>query len=299
MAIQLFLIFIGSALGCSIVLALVVKSLSEGFAVSGKKPFAYGSVSAILASLLAYLATFIANNPFQTFWILGGIFLLFGAINILFIHNRYFYTYKGNNNKVLIAEIVFGLSIVFFTVAVFSSLQYFLKKELEFLFYPLLMSALLFFVPLLVFHTFQAAFNIPDSYFQVWQYPMHDPIELPEESSKEKKVVIGFELTKKAGDNRKTYFRAIGPETMKLGDLFFHFMNEYNYEHSGAGIEYADSSYEPQEWWFHRKPKWYQWAKIYNPELSIRENGIVENTIVVCERILEPAHPSIKIQQQI
>lgn len=286
MAIQSFLVFIGSALGCSIALIVLVKKITEGFAVSGKKPFVYGTVSAILTSLVAYLASLVLNNPFETFWVLGGIFLLFGIVNILFVHNRYFYTYKNNGNKVLLAEIVFGLSVIFFAIAVFSSLQYFLKKERDFLFYPLLTSTLLFFVPLLFFHTFQAAFNIPASYFPTWQYPLHQPIELPDDDSREKKLVIGFELAKKAADGRKTYFRAIGPETMKLGDLFYHFMNEYNYEHADTAIEYTNSGYEPQEWWFHRKPRWYQSNRIYNPDLSIRENGIVENTIVVCERIL-------------
>lgn len=287
MATPYFLVFIGSALGCSIALAVVVKKIAEGFAVSGKRPFVYGTASALLSSLVAYLATLVLDNPFETFWVLGGVFLLFGIVNILFVHNRYFYTHKNNGNKVLLAEIVFGLAVILFTVAVFSSLQYFLKKEQDFLFYPLLTSMLLFFVPLLFYHTFQAAFNIPPSYFPTWQYPLHQPIELPDDDSREKKLVIGFELAKRVADSRKTYFRAIGPETMKLGDLFYHFMNEYNYEHADTAIDYTDGAHEPQEWWFLRKPRWYQSNRIYNPELSIRENGIVENTIVVCERILQ------------
>ena len=301
MTIQLFLALFGSILGCSIALAVVVKNLSEGFAVSGKKPFVYGSVSGILTSLAAHLISYISSNPFDVFWYLGGVFLLFGIVHVFFVHRRYFGGRRYNQNKVLIAEIVFGLSVVFFTVVVFSSLQYFLKKDNNFLFYPVLLSALLFFVPLLVFHSFQAAYEIPATTFPVWTYPLHKPIELPdpEDMPNERIVVIGFEIAKREADGRKTYFRAKGPESMKLGEFFYHFMNEYNENYSQTPIEYLNRGYEPHEWWFARKPRWFQLQKIYNPELSIRENGIKENTVIICERIYHPATVSATLQQRV
>lgn len=292
MANPVFLVFIGCLLGCSIALAVVVKNMAEGFAAGGKKPFVYGSLSAFLASLAAYLTTYFEDNLFKVFWFLGGIFLLFGIIHILFIHNRYFYANKYNGNKVLIAEILFGISVILFAIIIFSSLQYFLLKDKEFLFYPVLMSSLLFFVPLLVVHTFEAAYNIPAAVFPTWQYPLHKPIELPDENTSEKVLVIGFEIAKKATDQNKTYFRAKAPETMKLGDLFYHFINDYNSLYSETTIQYTDSEHEPQEWWFSRKPKWYQLRKIFNPDLSNRENGIKEDTVIICERLAATANNS-------
>lgn len=302
MTIQFFLAFFGSILGCSIALAVVVKNLSEGFAACGKKPFVYGSVSGILTSLAAYLASLgEQRDPFEVFWFLGGIFLLFGAVHILFVHRRYFGGHRPNQNKVLVAEIVFGLSVVFFTVVVFSSLQYFLKKERDFLFYPVLLSALLFFVPLLVFHAFQAAYEIPATTFPVWAYPLHKPIELPdpEDMPADRILVIGFEIAKKTSDQRKTYFRAKGPETMKLGEFFYHFINEYNENYSETPIEYTDRGDQPHDWWFVRKARWYQRQTIYNPELSFRENGIKENTVIVCERIGRPVTLINTLQQRV
>jgi hypothetical protein len=300
MTIQFFLAFFGSILGCAIALTVVVKNVSEGFAASGKKPLVYGSFSGILSSLGACLATGISKNPFEVFWYLGGIFLLFGIVHISFVHRRYFGGHKYNQNKVLIAEIVFGLSVVFFTIVVFSSLQYFWKKDSYFLFYPVLLSSLLFFVPMLVFHSFQAAYEIPATTYPVWSYPLHKPIELPdpEDMPNERILVIGFEIAKKESDSRKTYFRAKGPETMKLGEFFYHFMNEYNESYGQTPIEYLSRGYEPHEWWFARKSAWHQLKKIYNPELSIRENGIKENTVIVCERIHQPATATINALQQ-
>lgn len=283
MAIQYFLVFIGGVLACSIALAVAVKSLSEGFSVGGKKPFVYGSVSALITSGGAYIASDIAENPFTVFWIVGGLYLLFGVIHVVFVHSRYFYAFKQNTSRVLFAEILFGLSVILFSVAIFCSLQRFLGDR-SFLFYPVLMSTLLFFVPLLVFHSYVAAFNIPATIFPTWEFPLYQPIELPEDSSSERVVVIGFEIAKKNSDYRKTYFRAKGPETMKLGEFFYHFVNEYNDRYSETTIECTDCSDEPSEWWFHRKPKWYQAQKIYHPNMSVRENGIRENTIIVCER---------------
>lgn len=292
MAIQIFLIFIGTLLGCAIALAVVVKNLAEGFAVGGKKPLMYGSLSAIFTSLIAFLASFISTDPFEVFWFFGGVFLLFGIVHILFIHNRCFYANKHNSNKVLIAEILFGLSVILFTIVVFSALRYFIEKDRDFLFYPIVMSTLLFFVPVLVFHSFQAAYAIPEAIFPTWQYPLDKPVELPHIQRNDRTLVIGFEVAKKATDSRKTFFRVKAPETWTLGELFYHFINEHNDPPNEATIEYTYQEYEPYEWWFYKKEKWYRLQKILNPEFTIRENGIKEDTVIICERSLSVAATS-------
>lgn len=289
MTIPFFLTLIGSILACSVALAAVTKNMAEGLAVSGKKPFVYGSVSAIVASAIAYLTSYASENPFLVFWFLGGVFLLLGVIHMLFIHKRYFYVYRQSSNKVLLAEILFGLSVILFAIVVFAALQFFVKQDKDFLFYPIVMSTLMFFVPILVFHSFQAAYAIPEARFSTWQYPLGKPIDLPKRTKDEKILVIGFEVAKAATDNRKTYFRVGAPETWKLGDLFYHFINEHNDPDSKATIEYVDKDYEPHEWWFHKKGKWYQVEKILNPEFTVRENGITENTVIICERLLSAA----------
>ena len=285
MAIQVFLGFIGSLLGCSIILAVVVKNMAEGIAVSGKKPYLYGSGSAVITSLVAYLASFISDNPFDVFWIFGGIFFLFGLLYIPFMHKRFFYAHKANGNKVLMAELLFGLSLILFTIAVFSALQYFFKDQ-NFLFYPIVVSTLLFFVPLLIFHSFQAAYAIPAARFPTWQYPLHKTEELPDINDNDLVLIIAFEVAEKAADSKKVYFRVRAPETWQLGTLFYRFINEYNNPDNKTKIDYTDEQDNPFEWWFYKKPKWYQWRKIVHPEFSIRESGIRENTVIVCERLL-------------
>jgi hypothetical protein len=61
------------------------------------------------------------------------------------------------------------LALLFFVVVVFSSLEYSLKQKLPF--FPMLMSMLAFFIPLTVYYTFDAAYNIPASIFSVMALP--------------------------------------------------------------------------------------------------------------------------------
>lgn len=285
MPIQFFLGFIGCLLACTIALAIVVKNLAEGIAVSGKKPFLYGSGLALLSSVAAYFASYISENQFVVFWVFGGIFFLFGIVHMLLIHKRFFYEHKHNSNRVLVAEILFGLSFILVAIVIYSSLQFFFKDR-NFFLYQIVVSSLLFLVPLLVFHSFQAAYDIPAAKFPTWQYPLHKRLELLDFDGGDRVLIIGFEVAKNAVDSRKDYFRVRAPETWQLSTLFYHFINEYNDPANKTTIEYIDREDEPFEWWFYKKQKWYQPRKILNPEFSIRESGIKENTVIVCERVL-------------
>lgn len=284
LAQKFFWIYFGVILTCSIGLAVVVKRFAEGFAAQGKKPYVYGTVSSLLASAAAWGSTYITNHLFSVYWIIAGIYLLFGIIHQAMVQKKYFYSRGQSKSKVLLAEILFGFAIILFTIVAFSTLQYFLKDK-TFLFYPMIMSSLAFFIPLLFMHTFDAAYNIPEAIFKTWEYPLSSPIDVPDEDPREKIVVMGFSIAKKETDSRKTFFRAKAPEGMRLGELFYHFINDYNDEQSETPIAFADKGHEPYTWWFRIKPKWYQFQRILDPDISIRENKIKENSVIICERL--------------
>lgn len=154
------------------------------------------------------------------------------------------------------------------------------------MFFPMLISMLSFFVPIVLLYTFEAAYKIPLPEFATWYYPVNAPIELPDEKVNEKLLVIAFEIAKSSTDNAKTNFRAKGPEAMLLGDLYYHFLNDYNDMQSETPIEFTNRANIPFEWWFRIKPKWYQPHRILDPGLSIRDNQVKENSIIICERII-------------
>ena len=284
MAPNFFYAYLGVFFAGSVVLAVLVKKLASGFAASGKKPFVYGAFSSAVASGASYGVTLISNNLFTVYWILAGIYLLFGIIHMLMVHKKYFSADQKNQTKVIIGEIIFGLSIIFFTVVVFSALQYFVSKETGFIFYPLLMSTITFFIPFLYMKTFDAAYKIPAAVYKTWQYPLNETIEIPDEKFGEKILVIGFEISKDAKGQR-SYFRAKAPEGMTLGELYYHFINDYNEAQSETPITFSDNGYEPHTWWFRRKPKWYQRERILDPGVTMRENKVKENTVIICERL--------------
>jgi len=284
MAIKSFWIYIGSFLAGAIALIAAVKKFAEGFARNGLKPAIFGIIASVVFGGLAFLSTFISFSHYTIFWIICITFLGFGFFHIWFFHKKYFYTASQNRGGVIIGEILFSFALIFFSLVAFSALIYFVTKDKSFPFYPMLTSMLTFFVPVSLFYTFEAANNIPDPVFASWIYPIHDPIDLPDERPNETLLVIAFEIAKKVSSPVKTNFRAKGPDTMILGDLYYHFINDYNELHSETTIDFADEHADSYEWWFRLKPKWYQFNRVLDPELTIRENKIRENSVIICER---------------
>ncbi|MFT4092330.1 MAG: TssN family type VI secretion system protein [Niabella sp.] len=282
MALKFFLVFVVAFFASSMVVMALIKPLSSSFGNYGKKPWIFNFVSSIIASGVAFASTYLAKNLFTAFWILSAVFLLFGIIIVLLVHKKYFKARHDNRNKQFFAELLFYFSILLLCVAIFSSLQYFIKDS-NFMYFPTLLCMLFLIIPILLLHTFDAAISIPQPVYTHWQYPVGNPIELPDEDEKERLYVIGLEIPKKSTDAERTYFTVKAPENMKLGDLFYHFINDYNEVQSETPIEYA-SGENVNKWSFRTKPKWYNTSKLLNADLTIKYNNIKENTVVICER---------------
>ncbi|WP_118974062.1 TssN family type VI secretion system protein [Taibaiella koreensis] len=283
MVLKSFLLYFLPFLVGSLALFAVIKQVSSSFSAKGKKPLLYGGLSSLLASAAAFAATFISNNLFLVFWILSAVYFLFGLIHVVITHRRFFSHPAESRSKLFYAELLFGITIILFSIAAFAGLQYFLKDK-SFLFYPMLLSLLFFLVPFLMNQTFLAAYHIPPTVFPAWEYPLLQAIDLPDEKEGERLYVIGFEIAKKASDRQRTFFRAKAPEQMVLGELYYHFINDYNEMQSETPIQYADSTGRAQEWYFRTKPKWYQRSRILDATRTVQQTGIRENTVIICER---------------
>lgn len=279
MALKLFLTYIGLFFVGATAIFTIAKTLVLNFNV--KKTLIYGLLSSSITSLVAFGTTFITEHPFALYWIFSALFFLFGCLHYWISHRRFFQT-KKFSIKVNSGELLYSLSVILVTVVALSSMLYFFRDK-QFMFFPILMSALLFFVPYFFSNMFRALYGIPHAHFTTWQYPSK-PIDLPDESSDERLLVIGFEISKKPTDV-KTYFRAKAPEKMILGDLYYHFLNDYNELQSETPIQYQTADAEMQEWWFRIKPKWYQRNKVLDPQMTFIENGIKENSVIICERL--------------
>jgi len=270
-----------SGLVAGIGLIAMAQSFSESFKAFGKKPIVVGIITAILCAASVYLAVSLIDDLFLLFWVMSFIFLLFGAIHQAFAHNRFIYELEEQKTKVNVAEWVFVLAMGLFAVVLFGALQFFVIDK-TFLFYPLLLSGLFFLLPVLANYTFEAAYNIPYPVYKSWEYPA-SPIDPPDDNPNERLLVIGFEIPKKTTDIKRTYFRAKTPESISLGDLFYHFINDYNELQSETPVQMIGDNNLPLIWYFRLKPKWYQRSKVLNPGITIRENKVRENAIIICE----------------
>lgn len=284
MATKLFLMYMGGFLGVSIALLALVKQFAAGIVEFGKKPFIYGILLALCTGVLAFAATYAGSDLFLVFWLMAAIFLISGILYMGLMHGKFFLYPEEGKGKVFIGELLYMLAIMFVSIVVFACLQYFLRDKF-YLFYPVLFSIIMFIVPFLVVNTFMAAFNIPAAYYTTWSYPINNPIDPPEDSGNERLVVIGFEIAKKISDGNRTFFRAKAPEEIGLGELFYHFINDYNELQSETPIQYIDAENAPVQWWFRLKTKWYQSNRILDPGLAVKHNKIKENSVIICERI--------------
>lgn len=282
MALKSFILYFVPFLVGSVALFAVIRQFAGSFAAQGKRPLIYGGLSSVISSGIAFGATFVSNNLFLVFWIMSGVYFLFGLIHLFIVHKKFFSHPNESPSKLFFAELLYGISLVLFSIAAFAALQYFLKDK-SFLFYPMLLSLLFFFIPFLLQHTFLAAYAIPATSFTTWQYPVN-PIDLPDEKEGERLYVIGFEIAKKDTDQQRTYFRAKAPEGMILGELYYHFINDYNELQSETPIRFLDEKGEPQEWYFRTRARWYQRSRILDAAKTMHENGIRENTVIICER---------------
>jgi len=284
MALSYFLMYLGALFTGSILLWTLIKTFAAAFAAQGKKPLIYGIVGGLITGFSAFGITYLTTDLFLVFWLFAALYLVYGVVHVIMMHSKFYKTKEDTFWKLFTGELLFAFCVLLMSLLVFSAAEYFINDK-NFLFYPILISAVFFLVPMLFYHSYKAALSIPTTVFPTWLYPVGKSIDPPEETEGERLLVIGFEIAKKNTDGKKTYFRARAPEGIKLGELFYHFINDYNELQSETPIQYIDHQNEPYEWWFRVKPKWYQGQRILDPAVTIRENGVRENTVIICERI--------------
>jgi len=144
-----------------------------------------------------------------------------------------------------------------------------------------------FFMPFIIFKAFIYFYEIPKKQFKKWYYPFGKEINDPSEREMQSPLVVAFVFQKRFDINELTTFRAKAPRNMKFGKLFYYFIGEYNTQHSDSKIEYIYDRSKSYGWIFYIKPTWIG-KKIYiDPDKTVSENLIEENSIIIATRVLE------------
>lgn len=284
MTTKTFSLFTGIVMAIVIAITTFLNKIFKGYVTVPGRLLLVGLLAAVLDAVLAFCIAYEEKeDEFTMFWLLCLLFLVSGIISI-WQTDRCFHREEDEKEVTLKgAQVIYSTAILLLAAALFTAAIHFFGDK-NFLYYPELCSSLAFLIPLLCWYTYCAERAIPLPEYRLWGYPP-TPIAVPEDNYNEKLLVIGFLLNKKTKDKNKTFFRAKTPESIRLGELFYHFINDYNELQNETPIEYLDENEEPITWWFRLKGKWFQPDRILDHSMSVRENKIKENAIIICEQV--------------
>jgi hypothetical protein len=279
------LLYLGIGLvSFSAIIAVLAKKIRSSF-----KPFSKRAIWYLLISVAVFAVTglFIAASFFSGyngyFIFFQVLFLLYGGLHIYMMHRKMDW---GKEKKTFVPDLIFTFLILLAGSICFMLAFRWLNREgLEI---SMMFSTLFFIIPLFVWHTFLSAMAIPPKVLNQWYYPVHEPMEDPEESKLKNMLLISFEFQKNGQDSFFTNFRAKAPVDMELGELFYYFINDYNERHPQGQIHITNGTGKPYGWMFYKKPKWYTILTTYmDADKTIYLNRIRENDVIVCSRILQ------------
>jgi hypothetical protein len=279
------LLYLGIGLiSFSAIIGVFAKKIRSSF-----KPFSKRAIWYLLISVAVFAVTglFIAASFFSSyngyFIFFQVLFLLYGSLHIYLMHKKMDW---GKEKQSFVPDLIFTFIILLAGSICFMLAYRWLNREgLEI---SMMFSTLFFIIPLFVWHTFLSALAIPPKVLNQWYYPVHEPMEDPEESKLKNMLLISFEFQKNGQDTYFTNFRAKAPVDMELGELFYYFINDYNERHPQGQIHFSNGTGKPYGWMFYKKPKWYTVLTTYmDSDKTIYLNRIRENDVIVCSRILE------------
>ncbi len=241
----------------------------------------------ILISILLAMPTLVNRFELKTpqLLILTGaqVFILFLGIMHLRLVPSTLPWYKSQSFNMQVMFILVILLMAYF----FSNLSFSLPNSPRFQIVWYL-SLLWFLIPVLLNQTVEELLKVPQKIYRQWYYPLGQNIDDPSDEELENPIVISFVFHKNELSSELTTFRAKAPVGMKLGRLFYFFINDYNSRHPEGLISFLNSGREPEGWVFMKvKNKWLNLTEGLDPEASIYVNNIRENDVLICNRVMK------------
>lgn len=268
----------------SVLIGVMAKRIRNTFKPFSKRAILYGIVALIPFALAGLLvATGLFANYTAWFIFFQCLFLLVGTLHLYYMQRKL----PWGRDHAFWADLLFSVLIMLAGAVCFFLLYRLVNREgLEL---TMVMSVFFFIIPLFVLYTYRKAMAIPPKVHKQWYYPVHQPVEDPEEGKLKNMLLISFEFQKKGIDHYFTNFRAKAPADMELRLLFYYFINDYNERHPQEKIHFLNDYGEPCGWMFYKKPKWYTViTKYMDADKTIFINRIRENDVIVCARTFEP-----------
>ncbi len=251
--------------------------------IAAKTQVKYAIVFVLLLAAIAALGFFDFDVPMYFFYSVQAYALLMGILHLWQMgkrfgwRNQYSFYQKLNLTVIilLISMIIQGIILYF-------------CPPLKNLFVSFPFSLLLFIFPLLAVSTYEYAIAIPKTIYKTWRYPenMHMPdMDMIDFSNSH---IISFLLRKNPKDITQSVMKFKAPlDRLTFGEFFYLCMFvEYNEKNRENPVQYMNDSQQSYQWLFYVKPqRWWQSRRYIDPSLTIRENKIIENFVIVSERV--------------
>lgn len=243
----------------------------------------------ILVLILVYgLVTFLGNN--KMFLLLNQVFIFHQiiALGIGILHNylyrNYFKEFEEDN---IWKEALFALIITLYALIPFVAVYTFLNGHD----FTLIISThcLFLMVPTWFYIAFTRAIIIPSRIYLTWDFPAEATAykDLADDELKDM-VVLSFNISKSPRNNDYLTLRAKAPTRADFGRIFYHFIMDYNEDHSTSIIETNDTE-NSYSWVFFLKENWYTKPKYIDPNYTLYMNGINDNSRILCYRMKKKA----------
>jgi hypothetical protein len=267
----------------SILLFRMISKVRGGFNAYMKATLVYLLLMFIAFSFVACLVYLAPLRDLLVFYIIFQCcFLLLGIGHVNWM--REFLKWSGDSKAVwmeLIFTVVTGLTGSIGFIIVY---RLFNTGGLE---YDMATCIISFIIPWFVDQTFRRSISIPPKIFKQWFYPVEEEVEEPDERKLKNLLLISFEFQKNFIEQHYTNFRAKAPVDMKMSEVFFFFLNDYNERHPNDKIQFINERGESFGWIFYKKPKWYTLiTRFVDPDKTVFINCIKENDVIICSRSL-------------
>lgn len=241
----------------------------------------YALVSCLIFALLGATSYFIDSLAPQVFFNVSALgFFLLGFLHFyLYDHWQLYNPESKFSSTFLFSILILVLGFITYTLAF-----YFLSKKSSYVFLmPITLIA--FLIPLWIHRSFDLALNVPAVDYKKWYFP-EKPIVLDFDNIDTSNIsIITYVFSKKHGDTEISNFQTKAPYELKLGDLFYGFLQEWNHRNPQSTIEYMDEEKLPFGWLFYIKEAWYLPKRYLDPDLTIKDNKLKVNQIIITKRI--------------
>lgn len=229
-----------------------------------------------------------SGNLFNPYWYLISqiIYLIFGIIHVNLLH-KYFKKHIPSFGKSVLFESILSITCVLLGSYLFVIFFRLLSKDQG---YPIMSatSSLIFFIPLVFYYCYIQFISIPVDIYKTWRYSPDQKPPNFEGANFDKLMVLNVELSKNLEDANRFRIKAKTlPTGVNFGDWFYRVVDDYNHKNPQSIINLTDMDRESYYWIFYTKKSFFSFRKYIDFDQDISTNGISENEIVICKRVVQ------------